>query len=77
MIFPFGLDLAFTVSPLLLWIVFAVLCIFYGVMSMIFMYHWNKHGHGKILFVRSVYFVVTISLLALIAILILLYSQSI
>jgi len=72
-----GEPLAVIVAPRLLWLVFALILIFYLVMSWILVYHWNRHGQGKILFVRSAYFLVTTSLLIIMAVSIFLYGSSI
>ena len=65
-VFPSTTPYLITIPPVFLWAIFAVVLFLYIVMSIIFVYHWNRYG-GKnmiILVGSSVYFLVSVVLIA-------------
>lgn len=58
-----------TLSPVILWVIFAVVCIVWSVLAGILVYHWNAYdAHSKRLIrVRRIFFIGSFVILSLAA----------
>lgn len=56
-----------TLSPVILWVIFAIVCIAWGILAGILVYHWNAYDaqSKRLKRIRRIFFIGSVSILSL------------
>lgn len=60
-----SVDIVLPISSGILWIIFFIVLVFFGIVSWILLHHWSYYGikGNEKVFIKSLYFIISIMLL--------------